>query len=134
MAFQVVLENGVMKIVQPDINYNGGLIRAIRVARIAQKLGRNIVPHNTQTGVSSVNIVQFSSCVPNIGDAMEYPWRKSQTQESWFSPNFIIKDGHIPVPTGPGLGIEIDKDYLAGTEVVAKITSPGRSGGAGSGS
>ena len=59
--FQWMLENGVMKIVQPDINYNGGLIRAIRVARIAQKLGRTIVPHNTQTGVSSVNIIQFEA-------------------------------------------------------------------------
>src|SRR4051812_12489699 len=119
--FQWMLTNGVMKIVQPDINYNGGLIRAIRVARIAQKLGRTIVPHNTQTGVSSVNIIQFASCVPNIGDFMEYPWRKPQTAESWYSPNFLIKDGHIPVPEGPGLGITVADDYLAGAEVVAKI-------------
>ena len=120
--FQWMLTNGVMKIVQPDINYNGGLIRAIRVARIAQKLGRTIVPHNTQTGVSSVNILQFGSCVPNIGDCMEYPWRKPQVAESWYSPNFIIKDGHIPVPEGPGLGITIADDYLAGAEVIVKIT------------
>ena len=120
--FQWMLANGVMKIVQPDINYNGGLIRAIRVARIADRLGRTIVPHNTQTGVSSVNIIQFSSCTPNIGAMMEYPWRKPQVKESWFSPNFIIKDGKIPVPDGPGLGITIDEDYLKGAEVVAKIT------------
>ena len=119
--FQWALTNGVMKIVQPDINYNGGLIRAIRVARIAQSLGRTIVPHNTQTGVSSVNILQFASCTPNIGEFMEYPWRKSQTKESWFAPNFLIKDGEIPVPEGPGLGLEIAADYLASAEVVAKV-------------
>jgi len=119
--FQWALADGVMKIVQPDINYNGGLIRAIRVARIAAKLGRTIVPHNTQTGVSSVNILQFASCTPNIGDMMEYPWRKPQTKESWFSPNFIIKDGKLPVPDGPGLGMTIDEDYLKGAEVVTKI-------------
>jgi L-alanine-DL-glutamate epimerase-like enolase superfamily enzyme len=120
--FQWALTNGVMKIVQPDINYNGGLIRAIRVARIAQKLGRTIVPHNTQTGVSSVNILQFGSCVPNIGDCMEYPWRKPQVAESWYSPNFMIKDGHIPVPEGPGLGITIAPDYLASAQTIAKIS------------
>jgi L-alanine-DL-glutamate epimerase-like enolase superfamily enzyme len=121
--FQWALQNGVMKIVQPDINYNGGLIRAIRVARIAEKLGCRIVPHNTQTGVSSVNILQFASCVPNIGDYMEYPWRKPQQTESWYSPNFIIKDGFIPVPQGPGLGLQIADDYLAGAETVSKVVS-----------
>src|ERR1043166_7487934 len=67
--FQWMLQNGVMKIVQPDMNYNGGLIRAKRVARIAEKLGRTIVPHNTQTGASSVNILQFASSTKNTGEA-----------------------------------------------------------------
>ena len=76
--FRWMLENGVMDIVQPDMNYNGGLIRAKRVARIAEKLGKVITPHNTQTGVSSVNILQFASCTKNIGPYMEYPWRAPQ--------------------------------------------------------
>jgi L-alanine-DL-glutamate epimerase-like enolase superfamily enzyme len=120
--FQWALTNGVMKIVQPDINYNGGLIRAARVARIADKLGRKIVPHNTQTGVASVNIVQFGSYTPNIGQFLEYPWRQSQKAESWYTPNFIIKDGFIDVPKGPGMGMEIAADYLASAEVVAKVS------------
>lgn len=119
--FRWALANGVMKIAQPDINYNGGIIRALRVGRIAQKLGRTIVPHNTQTGVASVNIVQFYSCVPNGGDFMEYPWRNSQRAESWYSPNFIIKDGKIQIPQGPGLGIEIDPEYMKTAQTVAKI-------------
>lgn len=119
--FQWMMNNGVMSIAQPDINYNGGLIRASRVARIAAKLGKTIVPHNTQTGVASVNIVQFGSFTPNIGQFLEYPWRKSQQKEAWYSPNFIIKDGFIDVPTGPGLGIEIDPDYLKTAQVVVKV-------------
>ncbi|MBE3133694.1 MAG: mandelate racemase/muconate lactonizing enzyme family protein [Acidobacteria bacterium] len=120
--FQWMLQNGVMDIVQPDINYNGGLIRAARVARIARKLGKTIVPHNTQTGAASVNILQFASCTPNIGPAMEYPCREPQKPQSWFAPNFIIKQGRLPVPTGPGLGIEIDPAYLSQAEVVAKVS------------
>ena len=119
--FKWMLENGMMKIVQPDINYNGGLIRALRVAGIAAKLGRTIVPHNTQTGVSSVNIVQFSSCAKNAGQYMEYPWRNSQRAETWYTPNFTIKDGKIQIPQGPGLGIEVDPEYLKTAETVVKI-------------
>ena len=37
--FQWMLQNGVMSIVQPDINYNGGFIRAARVARMAREAG-----------------------------------------------------------------------------------------------
>src|SRR2546423_2287101 len=103
-----MLQTGVMRIVQPDINYNGGLIRARRVARIAEKLGRTIVPHNTQTGATSVNILQFASCTKNTGAFMEYPWRAPQQPASWYTPNFLVKDGVIPVPQTPGMGIEFD--------------------------
>ena len=110
--FQWMLENDVMSIVQPDINYNGGLIRAKRVARIAEKLGKTIVPHNTQTGHNAVNILQFASCTKNIGPYMEYPWREPQTTPSWYKPDFKIVDGKIKIPKTPGMGLEIDPDYL----------------------
>jgi L-alanine-DL-glutamate epimerase-like enolase superfamily enzyme len=119
--FQWMIENGVMDIVQPDINYNGGLIRAIRVARIAAKVGMKIVPHNTQTGAASVNILQFASCTPNIGSFMEYPWRQPQRPQNWYTPNFLIKNGCLPVPNGPGFGVEFDPDYISQAEVVARI-------------
>ena len=132
--FRWMLESGVMQIVQPDINYNGGLIRAKRVARIAEKLGRTIVPHNTQTGATSVNIVQFSSCTKNTGPFMEYPWRAPQKAPTWFKPDFKITDGKLRAPTTPGMGLEIDPDFLKAATVVAKIDRPAKRGGSGSGS
>ncbi|MEO6245141.1 MAG: mandelate racemase/muconate lactonizing enzyme family protein [Opitutaceae bacterium] len=132
--FRWMLENGVMQIAQPDLNYNGGLIRAKRVARIAEKLGRSIVPHNTQTGATSVNMVQFSSCTKNTGPFMEYPWRAPQKAPTWFKPDFQIVDGKLTAPTTPGMGLEIDPDYLKAATVIAKIDQPARGGGGGSGS
>jgi L-alanine-DL-glutamate epimerase-like enolase superfamily enzyme len=132
--FDWMLRNGVMKIVQPDINYNGGLIRAKRVARLAERLGCPIVPHNTQTGATSVNILQFASCTPNAAPAMEYPWRKPQETPAWYRPDFKITGGKIRVPTAPGMGLEIDPAYLAQATLLAKITRPAKSGGTGSGS
>ncbi len=131
--FRWMLENGVMKIAQPDINYNGGLIRAKRVARMAEKLGGTIVPHNTQTGATSVNIVQFSSCTKNTGPFMEYPWRAPQKAPTWFKPDFKITDGKLRTPTTPGMGLQIDPDYLKEATVIAKIDKPAKGGGSGSG-
>jgi L-alanine-DL-glutamate epimerase-like enolase superfamily enzyme len=67
-------------------------------------------------------VKQIASCVPNIGPAMDYPCREPQKTQSWFAPNFIIKNGQLPVPTGPGLGLEVDPAFLAQAEVVAKIS------------
>ena len=44
--FNWMMETGVMQIVQPDLNYNGGFVRAARVARIARKFG--ISDHSSQ--------------------------------------------------------------------------------------
>ncbi len=131
--FDWALRNGVMQIVQPDLNYNGGLIRAKRVARIAEKLGKTIVPHNTQTGATSVNILQFASCTKNATPFMEYPWRAPQKPASWYSPDFKITAGKIKVPTTPGMGIEFDAAYVKEATVVAKIDKPAKGGGSGSG-
>lgn len=116
--FQWMIDNRVMSVVQPDLNYNGGFIRAARVARMARKANLWICPHNTQTGAASVNILQFAATTPNIGPYMEYVWRAPQKKESWHSPNFEIKNGVIPVPTGPGLGLEFDPEFLKKATVV----------------
>ncbi len=110
--FQWMIENRVMDIVQPDLNYNGGLIRAARVARMARRAKMNIVPHNTQTGAASVNILQFASAIPNIGPFMEYPFRGPRKPASWYTPQFDIVNGVLQVPTGPGMGIEFDSAYM----------------------
>ena len=116
--FQWMMENGVMDIVQPDLNYNGGFVRALRVARMAKRFNMPIVPHNTQTGASAVNIVQFASAMENIGGFMEFPHRGNEKKESWYTPEFKIRNGAIAVPTAPGLGIQFDPAYLAKAENV----------------
>src|SRR5580658_7618654 len=116
--FQWMIDNHVMSVVQPDLNYNGGFIRAARVARMARKANLWICPHNTQTGAASVNILNFAATTPNIGPFMEYVWRAPAKAESWYAPNFEIRNGVIPLPTGPGLGLEFDADFIKKASIV----------------
>jgi L-alanine-DL-glutamate epimerase-like enolase superfamily enzyme len=111
--FQWLIDTRALDIVQPDLNYSGGLLRATEVARMAQKAQIPITPHNTQTGPTAVNILQFASAIPNIGPYMEFPWRAPQRIESWYSPQFHIVNGVVKVPTGSGLGLEVDPAWLA---------------------
>jgi L-alanine-DL-glutamate epimerase-like enolase superfamily enzyme len=116
--FQWMIENRVMDVVQPDLNYNGGFTRGARVARMARKANMWICPHNTQTGAASVNILQFAASTPNIGPWMEYVHRSETKPESWYKPNFAIKNGVIPLPVGPGMGLEFDPDFIKKATVV----------------
>ena len=88
------------------------------MARIARKFNSRITPHNTQTGAAGAKILHFAAAIPNVGDHMEYPWRSPQKAESWYSPNLVIRNGAISVPTGPGFGIEYDPKYLAAARPV----------------
>jgi L-alanine-DL-glutamate epimerase-like enolase superfamily enzyme len=116
--FQWMIDNKVMDVVQPDLNYNGGFTRAARVARMARKANMWICPHNTQTGAASVNILQFAASTPNIGPYMEYVHRSEAKPELWYKPNFAIKNGVIALPTGPGMGLEFDPDFIKKATVV----------------
>ncbi|HZS54409.1 MAG TPA: mandelate racemase/muconate lactonizing enzyme family protein [Bryobacteraceae bacterium] len=120
-TFQYMIDNKVMDVVQPDLNYNGGFVRTAKVARMARKVNMWICPHDTQTGAATVNILQFAATTPNIGPFMEYVSRAQPKKESWYSPNFDIVNGVIPVPTGPGMGLEFDPDFVK-TAAVIKLT------------
>ena len=110
--FQWMMKSAMFHIIQPDLSYNGGFIRAARVARMARLNKMTIVPHNTQTDAAAAHILHFASAIPNVGPYMEFPWRSEPKPISWYSPNFHVKNGVVQVPTGPGLGITYDPDYV----------------------
>ena len=109
--FRWMVHNNALQIVQPDLHYNGGFIRAIRVARMAAEAGMSVIPHMSGAGVGYVDVLHFASCTPNIGDFHEYKGGLAKTGP-WYDPPLRLKDGAINVPTGPGLGITNDADIL----------------------
>lgn len=110
---QDMIERRVVDIIQPDMNYCGGLIRASRVAKMAAAVGMKIVPHNTQTDAAACKLLHFAATTDNIGERMEFPHRAMPKPESWYTPNFRVKNGMVTVPTGPGLGVDFDPAYIA---------------------
>ncbi len=109
--FRWMIHNEALQVVQPDLHYNGGFIRAIRVARMAAEAGMTVVPHMSGAGTGYVEVLHFASCTPNIGPYHEYKGGLSQTGP-WYDPPLRLKNGRINVPTAPGLGISEDADIL----------------------
>lgn len=115
--FRWMIHNKGLDIVQPDLHYNGGFIRAIRVARMAAEAGMTVVPHMSGAGTGYVEVLHFASCTPNIGPYHEYKGGL-ETTGPWFDPPLRLKNGRINAPTGPGLGICDDADILKNAKSV----------------
>jgi len=115
--FRWMIQNNALQVVQPDLHYYGGHIRATRVARMAAEAGMTVIPHMSGAGVGYVDVLQFTSYTPNIGDFHEYKGKIVQTGP-WYDPPLRLKNGAVNVPAGPGLGIADVPGLLKNAEPV----------------
>ena len=123
-TFRWLVANDAVDTVQPDQLYFGGLIRSIRVARMAAEFGIEFVPHITQYGLGYLHMLHCVAVCPNAGKYQEFDLFSTRDAngnqipiESKTTP-IISEDGVLPVPTGSGLGIVIDPDYIKIHKVV----------------
>src|SRR5512133_2235744 len=116
--FRWSIANDGLDIVQPDIYYFGGMIRAMKVARMADAFGKTIVPHMSGGGLGFLYDYILVSAVPNAGVHHEFKGLDTAVKfECPTSPLKII-NGKIKVPTGPGMGVSFDPDYIRKHETV----------------
>jgi L-alanine-DL-glutamate epimerase-like enolase superfamily enzyme len=117
-GFQRIIETGTARVIQPDLLYFGGLIRSIKVARMAAAAGLDCTPHMSGGGLGFLYVAHFASCVPNCGAHQEYKGEDDNLPVS--SPTSALKSvkGMLQVPAGPGLGVELDPAFLARATVV----------------
>lgn len=107
-----VLKNSV-KVVLSDHHYWGGLQRSRLLAGICETFGLGLSMHsNSHLGISLAAMVHLAGATPNLTYACDthWPWK---TEDVVKDGALAFVDGSVPVPTGPGLGVEIDEDSLA---------------------
>jgi L-alanine-DL-glutamate epimerase-like enolase superfamily enzyme len=114
--FRWMVANRGVDIVQPDLHYYGGMVRSVRVARMADLAGMPTTVH-ISGGFGFVYMLHFVSAIRDAGRYQEYKLG-AEKYGSWFDPPITIKDGKMTVPGGPGVGIKDLKGLLQGaTEV-----------------
>jgi L-alanine-DL-glutamate epimerase-like enolase superfamily enzyme len=105
-SFAPWLERGAFDIVQPDVTKCGGLSEQRRIAWMAREHGVRFIPHGWNTAVGLASDLQIASVFPET-DLVEYltgsPFIDDLKVGGWK----LDADGMLPIPDGPGLGIEI---------------------------
>lgn len=117
-AFRWLIANDAFEILQPDQFYFGGMIRSMKVARMAATRGKTIVPHMSTGGLGYLYMLHFVSACPNAGEYHEFKLFATKDANGTTIPiesktePFSSVEGVVKVPEGPGLGIVIDPDYI----------------------
>jgi L-alanine-DL-glutamate epimerase-like enolase superfamily enzyme len=111
-SFRWLLANSGVDIVQPDNYYFGGLIRSMKVARMAAACGKTIVPHMSGGGLGFLYNIQLVSCLPNAGEHHEFKTLRTQVQYECKTSPLKVVNGKMKVPTGPGFGIDLDPGWV----------------------
>ena len=117
-AFRWLIANNAFEILQPDLFYFGGMIRSMQVARMAEAAGKTVTPHMSEGGLGYLYMLQMVSACPNSDRFHEFKMFQTKDANGTFIPiesktePFSSVDGVIKVPTGAGLGINIDPEYI----------------------
>jgi L-alanine-DL-glutamate epimerase-like enolase superfamily enzyme len=102
--FAWIIENDAAQVLQPDLQYTGGFIQCIKVARMAKAAGKVVTPH-VSGGYASYNMLIFCSVIDNPGHYHEYKGYRGA--EDHTEGNLKLHDGRVSIPRGIGLGLDL---------------------------
>jgi galactonate dehydratase len=107
-GFREVLEKKAATILQPDLCHAGGITEVRLIAGMAEAYYASIAPHNPLGPVSLAAGVQLAASIPNF-----LCQEQVSLGEGYLKQPFTVRDGYLDLPTGPGLGIELDENAMA---------------------
>jgi galactonate dehydratase len=116
-GFQDLLVGQLVDVVQPDICHAGGILECHTIAMMAEAGYVKVAPHNPNGPVATAASVQLAAAIPNF---LILEWAQSEPHRSEVQrvgPR--IEAGYVNLPTGPGLGVELDPDVIAAYPYVA---------------
>ena len=109
--FARLLDTGAVQIIQPDGGRVGGVLEMRGVASLAELYHAQLAPHLYCGPVVGAANIQVAAASPNflILEGLE-TWDGFSAEVLKTKINF--QDGRVVVPTAPGLGVELNTEFL----------------------
>ena len=110
---RLLVDEQLVDVLQPDTGRFGGLTQMKKLAAMAEAHGLTIAPHSGSLGpVAEFAAVHLLAAIPNalMLERLEPDW---EHRTSAIRQSLVASNGAIEVPSGPGLGVQIDEDFVA---------------------
>jgi galactonate dehydratase len=122
-GFRELFENRAADIIMPDICWCGGISEAKKIASMAETYYLPIAPHNCGGPVLHFASAHLAANLTNL-TIMETV-RKHYLQEYGGVLNHTLEvaNGEVPLPPGPGLGVELDPELFRRPGLTVDTTS-----------
>jgi galactonate dehydratase len=106
-GFREVFEKQAAAYLQPDISHTGGITELKKISNMAEVYYMHMAPHCAIGPVAFSASMQVDAVVPNflIQEQVDKCLGAGLLKEDW-----VVSDGHIELPTKPGLGFEINEE------------------------
>jgi L-alanine-DL-glutamate epimerase-like enolase superfamily enzyme len=110
--FERFIGQGCVDVVQPDLSRCGGVTVAKRIAEMAEEAGVDLVPHSWLTHLLTGFSLQLIATLPRAR-FVEFNVSQSALTRGIARANFdLADDGTVPIPDTPGIGVEVDPDFI----------------------
>jgi len=110
--FERLAVEGEVHTLQPDLSRCGGLTVGRQIAEMAQRRGIDCVPHAWLTDLLKAASLHLNAYQMN-SLYLEYNVSSSSLLNNMCQQHIAMTDGYIPVPDGPGLGVDVDESMIA---------------------
>ena len=118
-GFRDLLAGGCVDIAQPDIGSCGGITAARHVVTLAQAHGVQVNPHVWGSAIAQAASLQLIAAVPVAHHSLfaqepvlEYDRSSHPFRQQLITRPIGLVDGWVTIPSGPGLGVEVDRVVL----------------------
>ena len=109
-----LLDLGCVDILQTDISMAGGLLEGKKMAAMADAQYVTVAPHNVGGPLSTAANLHLAACTTNFKIQEHFnDFVDSWVKEAAVGPGYPeVVDGYFPLPSGPGLGVELNEDFI----------------------
>ncbi len=119
--FKALIDGRCIDIVQPSIPGVGGITEATRIVSMAQASNLRVAPHVWGGAVGLATAVHFIAALPATPHVdhpphplmLEDDMSDNALRTQLLKTPLTLDAGHVLLPEGPGLGIELDRDAVA---------------------
>jgi galactonate dehydratase len=109
-GYRELIENQLIDVIQPDVTHDGGILETRKIAAMAETYNIVVAPHNPNGPVATAATVQLAAAIPNLL-ILEYAISPTRDACQLGEPIRAV-NGRVELPTKPGLGIELDEEYI----------------------